>query len=319
MKRATFLVCVVLLSAGVVLPGTASAQSPFSVSPVAEGVYVVHFEMSGFSMNNLVVADADAVVLVDTLPTLPTLTPPFALYFPFSAVIQGVTGSRPVDTLVNTSWHFDHVGINGQFTNREGTARRFAHWRTSEYLAEPHCIEDLQPSPTGCMPAYPEAAWQPTIEVHGEGQLRLADETMTMHTLENAHSGADLFVRLERANIVYTGDVYFGGMYPIIDRTGGGTVNGTLAALRKIVARVDEDTIVVPSHGRVGNRQSLVAFIDMLESSRKQVRAMIARGFTEEQVMSDPSFAGLDAQWNSSFIDGPHFRKILYRDLASAR
>jgi cyclase len=132
-----------------------------------------------------------------------------------------------------------------------------------------------------------------------------------MKTLENAHSGADLFVRLERANIDYTGDVYFGGMYPLVDRSGGGTVNGMLDALRKSVARVDDDTVIASSHGRVGNRASLVTSIDMLESCRKQIRALIAPGFTEEQVRTGPSFEGIDAQWNTSFIDGPKFRKIL--------
>ncbi len=59
----------------------------------------------------------------------------------------------------------------------------------------------------------------------------------------------------------------------------------------------------------------------MLEISRRQVRALIARGYTEEQVMMDPSFAEMDAQWGgpNAFIPGPIFRRIIYRELAPGR
>jgi glyoxylase-like metal-dependent hydrolase (beta-lactamase superfamily II) len=168
------------------------------------------------------------------------------------------------------------------------------------------------------MPAFPAAA-QPTQGVHGEKVLLRGNERITLKTVENAHSGADLVVYLERANIVYTGDIYFGGMYPIIDRNGGGSVNGMLHGLNQILARIDENTIVIPSHGALGNRQSVREFAEMLETYRERVRALIARGLNELQVMSDTSFAGLDAQWGNGFISGPVFRMILYRDLVSQR
>jgi len=99
----------------------------------------------------------------------------------------------------------------------------------------------------------------------------------------------------------------------------GGTVNGTLHALNQVLARIDEDTIVVPPHGVVGTRQSVVEFAEMLKTSRKLVRELIADGLTEQQVMFHPSFAALDAQWGNGFIPGPVFRLIVYRDLASSR
>jgi cyclase len=58
-------------------------------------------------------------------------------------------------------------------------------------------------------------------------------------------------VYLKNANLVYTGDIYFGGMYPIIDRVGGGTVNGTLDALHQLLASIDDKTVVIPAHGRL--------------------------------------------------------------------
>jgi glyoxylase-like metal-dependent hydrolase (beta-lactamase superfamily II) len=166
------------------------------------------------------------------------------------------------------------------------------------------------------MPAFPETS-QPTQGVHGEMTLLRGNERITLKTVENAHSGADLVVYLEQANVVYTGDVYFGGMYPIIDRNGGGTVNGMLHALNQILARVDNSTVIIPSHGVLGNRQAMLEFAEMLKTCRNSVRALIAKGSSESEVMSDPSFAALDAQWGNGFISGPLFRMILYRDLVS--
>jgi glyoxylase-like metal-dependent hydrolase (beta-lactamase superfamily II) len=217
---------------------------------------------------------------------------------------------RPVDTVVNTHWHFDHVGLNPDFKRVDHTGKVIAHWRVAGYLTDMRCIEDI----SLCMQPLPDAA--PTESIYGEMTLQSSNESITLKTVENAHSGADLVVYLERANIVYTGDIYFGGMYPIIDRTGGGTVNGMLHALNQILAHIDERTIVIPSHGILGNRTSVREFADMLENCRKRVRALIAQGFSEQQVMEDSSFADLDAQWGHGFISGPLFRRILYRDLA---
>lgn len=169
--------------------------------------------------------------------------------------------------------------------------------------------------PASWTPAFPGAV--PTEVVHGEANLVLDSDVLRIKTVENAHSGADLFVILARANVAYTGDIYFGGVYPAIDRPEGGTVNGMIAALHQLLAQINDDTIVVPSHGTIGTRQSVVAFVDMLDTCRKQVRALIDLGLTEQQVMFHPSFAALDAQWGGGFVPGYAFRLVLYRDLVS--
>jgi cyclase len=312
MERNRLTLSGLLLAACLAWPLQVSAQPQITSTEVRDGVFVIHTVIPTpsllFQMNDLLLVGPDNVVLVDTL------SPPPTLYFPLSAVIHTATSGRRVDMLINTSWHFDHVGLNDRFRLLEGTGTIIGHWRTASYLAEQQCNVDIGTC-TGPFP--PES--NPTVVVEGQKRVALQSETIALKTVENAHSGADLFVFLEQANVMYTGDVYFGGMYPIIDRAGGGTINGTLAALRKILARIDDETIVVPSHGPVGNRQSIVEFVNMLQTARAQVRALIARGYTEEQVMMDPSFAGMDAIWGNGFIPGPIFRRIVYRDLESHR
>lgn len=297
-------------------PSPAAAQGPFAVEPLGPGVYVVKLALPGlFNMNNLLVVDENHVVLVDTLPMLGA-----PLTAGFRATIHAISGGRAVDTLINTGWHFDHVGLNVFFRQPvptgDGTQDIMAHWRVEQFLPGGQLMPDLPAGPANPAPTTPGA--EPTSAVHGQKRLALENETIVLKTVENAHSGADLFVYLKKANVLYTGDIYFGGIYPIIDRASGGTINGTLAALRQVLAWIDDDTVVVPSHGQVGNRETLIDFIQMLESCRWQVRQLMASGATEHQVMNDTSFAALDAQWfnpATPFISGPFFRRILYRDL----
>jgi glyoxylase-like metal-dependent hydrolase (beta-lactamase superfamily II) len=291
---------------------TASAQPSITSVPISANndVYLVETVVPSpdieFRMNNLLLVHPDSVVLVDTL--IP------GLYPLFTYEIHTLTAGEPVDTLINTSWHFDHVGLNAEFSVLDGTSSIIAHARASDYMVKLNCIEEIDM----CMPPLPQEAL-PTYGIRGVVRLVSGNETITLKTVENAHSGADLVVYMEEANIVHTGDIYFGGMYPIIDLAGGGTVNGMLHGLNQILARIDADTIVVPSHGVVGSRQSVLEFAEMLKNTRKLVRKLIAEGLTELEVMFHPSFAALDAEWGNGFIPGPVFRLIVYRDLSSHR
>lgn len=298
-----------VLSAGLAWLTPAAAQPVITSTPISQspGVFLIQSSIQGMTMNNLLLVRPDDVLLVDTLPPIPA-------YGAFSTVIHGRTSGRAVGTVINTHWHFDHVGLNSDFRVTEGAKTIIAHWRAGQYLTSPHCIEEN----LSCMPAFPDTA-QPTEGLRGELTLVRGDERVTLKSVENAHSGADLVVYLKQANIVYTGDLYFGGMYPIIDRNGGGTLNGVIHGLNQIVANIDENTIVVPSHGPVGNRVSVTGFVDMLKTCRRRIRALIAQGMSESQVMTDPSFAELDAKWGNGLLNGPLFRMILYRDLVSQR
>lgn len=318
MKTKWFMVPALLLATSLAFAPSAAAQLSFTKTTISEGVFVVHTDTQvplpgggKFQMNNLLLVQPDDVILVDTL-----FTPP-AVYYPFSGAIHSLTSARPVSAIINTGWHADHVGLDLMFRMVEGTGTLLAHLKTGEFLTSPPpCGTDLPPAFCINVPILDPMA-QPTQGIEGKIKMWLPTETVTLKTFEHAHSGADLAVFLERANVVATGDIYFGGMYPVIDREAGGSVNGVLAALHQVLAHTNEDTVIVPSHGPIGNHQALVDFTNMITTTRKMVRRLIARGFTEEQVMAHASFAPLDARWGTGFINGPLFRKIVYRDLVS--
>ena len=303
MKRMKVVLFAACLATGLV--GTAPGQhAVIPLGDPSQGLYVIQTIMPGMAINNLLVVRPDRVVLVDTTVPIP------GFYASFRAAIDLPTQGRPVGNLITTHWHGDHTGLNGDFRVNEGT-QIIGHWRTAAFMAEDRYIEDLGMF----IPAAPPEAW-PTEAIRGEKTLPLSGETILLKTVENAHSASDLVVYLAQANVVYTGDLYFGEMFPVIDRSSGGTVNGMLHACRQLLARINDQTLVVPSHGPLGNRQSVLDFTAMLETSRARIRALLDLGMTEQEVLAANPLADLDARWGHGFLPTPVFTLIVYRDLA---
>lgn len=54
--------------------------------------------------------------------------------------------------------------------------------------------------------------------------------------VSNAHTDGDSIVWFRKANIIHTGDIYFAGMYPFVDTGSGGSIEGTINALERVLA-----------------------------------------------------------------------------------
>ncbi len=282
------------------LAGLQPAKAESSVTLLDRGLYRIQVE--GF-INNLLLVSPDHVVLCDTA---------YPGYYPLlSSLIDTTTPGRPVDTLITTHWHQDHTGLNADFRLLEGAESIVAHWRTGVIMAEDQFNEDLG----AITPAAPLAA-QPTLSIHGCKTFRCHGENILLKTIENAHSGADLAVYFEQANVLYAGDLYFGKMFPFIDRSTGGSIQGMIRAGHQLLALMDNNTILVPSHGPLGDQHSLREFIQMLETCRARVHTLIADGLTEDQAIAAEPLADLAPGWGQGFVNADLFTLIIYRDLA---
>jgi glyoxylase-like metal-dependent hydrolase (beta-lactamase superfamily II) len=113
----------------------------------------------------------------------------------------------------------------------------------------------------------------------------------------NAHSDGDSIVFFRRSDVIAAGDVYLTTGYPVIDLEHGGSIDGIIAALNRIIditipkENQEDGTLVVPGHGRVSDEYDVVVYRDMVTVIRDRIRNMISKGMTLEAIKAArPSF-----------------------------
>jgi glyoxylase-like metal-dependent hydrolase (beta-lactamase superfamily II) len=97
------------------------------------------------------------------------------------------------------------------------------------------------------------------------------------------HTDNDLVVRLEKANVLHTGDLVFNGLWPFVDLSAGATSAGWIDALRRARALCSDNTVVVPGHGPVGGPEVLDRQADVLSLLRDRAAAAVRAGTPREE------------------------------------
>ena len=113
------------------------------------------------------------------------------------------------------------------------------------------------------------------------------------------------------ANVVHMGDV-LNARFPFIDAGNGGDLDGMILFCEKVLARLDENSIVIPGHGPVMGYQELADFISMLETVRNRISALIDRGYSLEAVIA----AEPTAEFNDRYGDPARFINRAYMSLS---
>src|SRR5262245_51698738 len=149
--------------------------------------------------------------------------------------------SDPIKHLINTHWHFDHADGN-EWLHGQGAAI-VAHENTRRHLAIAQEVEDwnfeFPPSPSGAIPSDVFAADR-IIKVNGS--------TVALKYYGPAHTDGDISVVFAEADILHTGDTYWNGIYPFIDYSTGGSIDGMIRAAEANLALATQSTVVIPGH-----------------------------------------------------------------------
>ena len=216
---------------------------------------------------------------------------------------------KPVRFVLNTHWHFDHVGGNENFG--KAGALIVAHDNVRRRMSSEQFIESLRmkvpPSPAVALPVVTFAG-AVTFHLNGE-------EIRAIH-VPDAHTDGDAIVHFVRSDVVHMGDVYFNGFYPFIDTSSGGSVDGVVAAADKILAMITDKTKVIPGHGPLSNKSELKAYRDMLATVAGRVRQKLRDGGKIEEITADASItADFDPKWGSGFIPPNKFREMVAMNL----
>jgi glyoxylase-like metal-dependent hydrolase (beta-lactamase superfamily II) len=227
------------------------------------------------------------------------------------AAIRGFS-DRPIRFVVNTHWHFDHVGGNENL-GKMG-ALIVAHDNVRERMSVEQVMEALgQTVPASPGEALPVVTFSEAVTFHLNG-----DELNVFH-IPHAHTDGDAIIHFRTANVMHMGDTFFNGLYPFIDLGSGGNVRGMIAAADAALAAADANTKIIPGHGPLASRADLERYRSVLVTARDRVAAAIASGRTLDQVKAARLMAEYDEAWGGAFINPEQFLEFVYQSLRESR
>jgi glyoxylase-like metal-dependent hydrolase (beta-lactamase superfamily II) len=212
----------------------------------------------------------------------------------------------PITRLINTHWHFDHADGNA-WLNAEG-ASIVAHENTRKHLSNLQRVEDWDFD----FPAFPPHAL-PSEVFAGDKTIKANGATLLLNSYRPAHTDSDISVRFAEADVVHVADTYWNGMYPFIDYSTGGSIDGMIRASEANIAAMTDTTIVIPGHGApVSDRTGVVAFCDMLTGVRDNVAELKKQGHSLDEIVAAKPTAAYDEKWGQSVISPALFTKLVF-------
>lgn len=201
------------------------------------------------------------------------------------------SGKAEIATLINTHHHGDHTGGNGTF--RPKTKQIVTHANVPKYLKNGYDQAiarraQMNPPPSTAAPIEPAAIDKTVTDALA---LEHGDERISIKHYGPAHTGGDVVIYFEKANVAHMGDLMFNRMHPFIDRPNGASIANWIKVLNTVAGELLPDTIYVFGHAAAkyevtGSRADLVHHGKYLGALLDYVRQQVKAGKTREQVLA---------------------------------
>lgn len=312
MKR-ELLLLIFVMAAGAALATPAQGQNSdtaeIHVLPVQGSVYM----LVGAGANITVHAGDDGVLVVDT---------GFGeLSDKVIAAIRRIS-DKPIRRIVNTHFHHDHTGGNERISRvgvRVGQPQFGAEFvgQGAEIYAHLAVLERMNESKV------PSRLWPENTFATPKKDMFFNNEAVQLFHQPAAHTDGDVIVFFRRSDVISAGDVFVKTSYPVIDLQHGGTINGIIDALNRIIdLAVPQDkqeggTMVIPGHGRLCNEADVVDYRDMVTIIRDRIQDMINKAMTLQQVKAarptfdyDPLYGANSGPWTTDMFVEAAYRTL---------
>jgi len=213
--------------------------------------------------------------------------------------------SDPIKHLINTHWHFDHTDGN-EWLHSAGAAI-LAHENTRKHLSENTRVEGwdftFAASPSGAIPSEVFTS-ERTLESNGE--------KIALRPYAPAHTDSDIYVYFTKADVLHVGDTFWNGYYPFIDYSTGGSIDGMIRATESNLAKITNNTVVIPGHGPVGDKSQLTFYRDLLVSTRDKVATLKKQGRSLDEIVAAKPTAAWDDKWGGGFMSPRMFTGLVF-------
>ncbi|WP_275316772.1 MBL fold metallo-hydrolase [Tenacibaculum bernardetii] len=214
---------------------------------------------------------------------------------------------KPIKYLVNTHWHGDHTGGNENL-KKEGVLI-FSQENVRKRMSMDQVIKGKNKK------AAPKEAL-PVITFSKDMMFHIDDEDILVSHVHNAHTDGDSHVYFLNSNVIHMGDTYFQGKFPFIDIETGGSIDGYIASIGKVLMLADDKTKIIPGHRSVSNKKELQIYKSMLVTLRSRVQEALNEGKSFDEVSKDSNITKeYKDEYGAWFISAKKFRETIYKSL----
>jgi len=231
------------------------------------------------------------------------------------AAIRELAPDREIRWIVNTGIQPDHIGGN------EAVARagRTVNGNIAAIISHENASARMLKA------GVPDTARPFNTYFEERRDFPFNGEPIMLYHDESAIDDTGTLVMFRRSDVIAAGDLFSTESYPKIDVANGGSVQGTIDGLNRILdlavpskSLAYGGTWVIPGHGRISDEHDVVMYRDMLQIIADRIKDMIAKGMTLEQVKAAKPTLDYDGRYGSD--TGPWttamFIEAVYRDLS---
>ena len=163
-------------------------------------------------------------------------------------------------------------------------------------------------APTGKASPFPTAAWPTETFNQKRKYMYLNGEGIEVLHQPAAHTDGDSVVFFRRSDVVAAGDILDTTAFPVIDIARGGSIQGEIDALNRLIdlaipsiplVSQDGGTYVVPGHGYLCDQLDVVDYRDMVTIVRDRIQRLIKDGRTLDQIKAARPTIGYTARYGS--------------------
>ncbi|MBB1350777.1 MULTISPECIES: MBL fold metallo-hydrolase [unclassified Pseudoalteromonas] len=274
------------LITGLLLSTTAQADDgPVTAQKLSEHVYVLFGQGGNIAAS---IGDDGIYIIDDQFAKLS------------DDIKKTISDLKPgsAEFVINTHHHGDHTGGNENFA--KAGAHVIAHDNVHKRLEEQHGEG---------------SDFLPRISFGHDLKLHFNNEHAHVVHYEHAHTDGDSVIFFSNDNIVHMGDIYFNfGSLPFVDVDSGGSVDGILAAVNDVVNQIDDNTKVIPGHGKVSDRSGLIAYGKLVQNAKDVMLKAMQNNASLEQVLKADPLAELNLEY-AGWLPKEKVTTLFYRSL----
>jgi glyoxylase-like metal-dependent hydrolase (beta-lactamase superfamily II) len=268
-----------------------------NITKLTDNIYVIQ----GSTVNVIVSIGNDGVILVDDQ------------YAPVTekikSVIANLTG-KPIKFVINTHWHPDHTGGNENLG--EAGAIIISHENVRKRLSSDQFFEFINMT----IPPLAEKGL-PIITFSESMTFYQNDEEIKITHLDNGHTDGDSAVYFRKNNVIHVSDDFSDRSYPLMDLSSGGSIDGLISSLKKILLMINKDTKVVAGHSEISNQTKVKDYLFMLIDIRDNINNMIKEGKSLDEIIQTKPTSKYDTiYYDHSFIKPKDLVTNIYMSLS---